>query len=173
LTLCHNCTIGVSRGVPLHRKILGKGDLLLQIRRIQISGWIFFIGTTRACTKNPLHHHRRSPPPSLNCSSCAHHTLPITTMKSAIATLALAASVSAFAPAPVTKSSTALNDVWDSYSEFFSSSEILKDFVQLFGPLIQLLLSISFPLLISCVPNLYSINQKTWNTISSYTTLYV
>jgi hypothetical protein len=36
-------------------------------------------------------------------------------MKSAIATLALAASVSAFAPAPVTKSSTALNDVWDSY----------------------------------------------------------
>ena len=94
-------------------------------------------------------------------------------MKSAIATIALAASVSAFAPAPVTKSSTALNDVWDSYSEFFSSSEILKDFVQLFGPLIQLLLSISFPLLISCVPNLYSINQKTWNTISSYTTLYV
>lgn len=50
-------------------------------------------------------------------------------MKSAIATLALAASVSAFAPAPVTKSSTALNDVWDSYSEFFIA---LKNSVLLF-----------------------------------------
>ena len=40
-------------------------------------------------------------------------------MKTAIATLALAASASAFAPAPVsTKSATQLNDVWDSYSEF-------------------------------------------------------
>jgi hypothetical protein len=37
-------------------------------------------------------------------------------MKTAIATLALAASASAFAPAPVgTKSATQLNDVWDSY----------------------------------------------------------
>ena len=55
----------------------------------------------------------RSLKPSQFCPS------KIATMKSAIATLALAASVSAFAPAPVTKSSTALNDVWDSYSELF------------------------------------------------------
>jgi hypothetical protein len=36
-------------------------------------------------------------------------------MKSAAAILALAASASAFAPAPVSKQSTALNTVWDSY----------------------------------------------------------
>jgi len=92
-------------------------------------------------------------------------------MKSAIATLALAASVSAFAPAPVTKSSTALNDVWDSYSEYFIARKIFLCICicLAFGPLIQLLLP-SFPLLIS-VFQIYTSNfsnhQKTWNTISS------
>ena len=75
-------------------------------------------------------------------------------MKSAIATLALAASVSAFAPAPVTKSSTALNDVWDSYSEFFIAQYIyhyyLEDFLSSNSTVAPF-----FPSFDLCVPNLH------------------
>ena len=56
--------------------------------------------------------------PLLLCSPYNYNPLSYSfhrpTMKSAAAILALAASASAFAPAPVSKQSTALNTVWDS-----------------------------------------------------------
>lgn len=115
-------------GVQLHITILEKRDLLLKIRRINTQGQYFrdFMGPRVRVQKLLFPSHRRLSLLLL----CSHHTLHLTTMKSAIATLALAASVSAFAPAPVTKSSTALNDVWDSYSElFFTSSEIVYSYI--------------------------------------------
>lgn len=52
-------------------------------------------------------------PPKVTKLLTQKHRYRQTNMMKAASILALAASAQAFAPAPITKSSTALNDVWD------------------------------------------------------------
>ena len=64
-------------------------------------------------------------------------------MKSALSLLALASAASAFTTAPATKSSTALNSVWDDYSGGFNFA--MKDFK--FDPVSALIVLICYVML--------------------------